>query len=219
MLPIRRSCQCLTNIALASFNKGQYENALRFFDKTLRRWGRRSDTNRLIIFSKVILDISLLFIRPYLPSLRRKKILDEHVNEFFDLVHKKDLVLVHVNPARCFVEWIRDPRESCKYDLSKLDVACVLHVGVSGLFSFAGFPRTADWFLNHAKNLAGHDKTLDQICLFHMTNWNNVAAGRWSEIRQIDKSLFETSLSSGFFWYAGAYLYFMLHKNSPWAIQ
>jgi class 3 adenylate cyclase len=196
------------NIALAYFNKGQFENALRFFDKIFRRWGRRPDTNRLIIFSKVILNISFLFIRPYLPSLRRKKIPDEHVNEFFDLASKKDMALLHVNPARSFVEQIRETRESCKYDLSKLDSSVVFHVGISGLFAFSGFLRMADWYLNHAKKLVRHDKTLEQIYLLFSVNFNNLVAGRWNEIRQIDKGLVETSLSSGFLWHVQVYLYF-----------
>jgi tetratricopeptide (TPR) repeat protein len=56
------------NIALAFFNKGQYANALEYFDRVLKRLGERSSKNQIIIAYRLISDFLNLIKNLYLPS-------------------------------------------------------------------------------------------------------------------------------------------------------
>ena len=127
------------NIALAYFNRGQYQNAVHYFDKVFVRWGRRSPKNQVSIIAKLAYDLLIILLRLRLPWTRRKRIPDQRVNEFFDLALKKDKALTVTNPRRFFTEMIGEFRESFKYDLTKLDVAAVFHLTTSGMFSLHGF--------------------------------------------------------------------------------
>ena len=108
------------NIALAYFNRGQYQNAVHYFDKVFVRWGRRSPKNQVGVIAKLVYDLMIILLKLYLPWTRLKRIPDQRVNEFFDLALKKDKALVLVNPRRRVTETIGEFRESLKYDLTEL---------------------------------------------------------------------------------------------------
>ena len=86
------------NLALAYFNKAQYQNALHYFDTLFGRWGRRKKTNRFTTKAKLIYDVLVSLLRLRFPWAGRKKIPDQHTQEVFDLALKKDKTLGIVHP-------------------------------------------------------------------------------------------------------------------------
>jgi class 3 adenylate cyclase/tetratricopeptide (TPR) repeat protein len=214
------------NIALAYFNKGRFRNAVHYFDKVFLRRGRRLPTSQASIMAKLAYDVLIIMLRLYLPSVRPKRIPDQRTNEFFDLAMKKDMALVPTNPRRCFAEMIGELRESFNYDLAKLNVAAVLHLGLSALFSMNGFIRMGDLLLRHSTHLADEKKTLDLVVSTLMTTIHRYIAGQWSEIPEYDKSLFETGAKNGLFSYVAPYSYwqgclktYQGKFNAAWALQ
>ena len=73
------------NLALAYHSRGQFREAVQYFDKVFVRWGRRAPGNRVSRMVKFAMDFLIILLRLYLPWTGRKKIADKRVNEFFDL--------------------------------------------------------------------------------------------------------------------------------------
>jgi len=196
------------NIAIAYFNKGQHQNAVHYFDKLFLRWRRRPPTSQASIMAKLAYDVSVAILRLRLPWLSRMQTPGQRVNEFFALATKKDRSLVLSNPRRCVTETIGEFRESFKYDLTKLDAAAAFHLSTGGMFSYAGFFRIADLVLEHAKNLVDEKRIPDLGCYQMVTTMHNYLAGKWTEIPEFDKSLFDAGTKNGLFWDMTAYSYF-----------
>ncbi|MGA2938957.1 MAG: adenylate/guanylate cyclase domain-containing protein [Syntrophobacteraceae bacterium] len=115
------------NIAVAHYNKCQYEDAVEYIDKVFIRMGKRSPKRKITRAIKLLYDKYIIILRIYLPWLGRKRTPDDSVNSYFDLTVKKSNALVHVDPQRGFVEHIGEMRESFRYDLSKLEAAGEIH--------------------------------------------------------------------------------------------
>ncbi len=195
------------NIGLAYFNKVQFKNALPHFDKVLLRWRRRPPTNKVGVVAKLAYDLAITLLRLYLPSISPKRIPDSRINQFFELAVMKDIALNQTNPRRCFTETIGDLRESLKYDLTKLDIAAVLHLTAGAVYSAAGFYRIAQKVLHDGGKLVDDNKIQDLVVLHAMTTVRNYYVGKWIEIPEYDKSLFDTAAKGGVFWYVAVYAY------------
>jgi len=194
------------NIALAYFNKGRYEEAAEYFDKVFERWGKRLPKSQVVRIAKLAYDWPILFLRLLFPSMGRKKSPDLRVNEFFDLAFKKDIALVHANPVKEFFEQIGEARETFKYDLEKLNIGAVFHLGTSTLFALTGFFRMGELHLGFAKTLMNDEKILDRLCYEMMKSYHDLFRGDWHEI-WCDTTLCDTGIKEGLFWYVCAYMW------------
>jgi class 3 adenylate cyclase len=88
------------NIALAFFSKGKDADAVEYFDKALARWGIKASNNIVFQVLNLLIDISVLLLKVYVPVKKGIKIPTEQDNETFDLCYKKAEALVQVNPWR-----------------------------------------------------------------------------------------------------------------------
>jgi tetratricopeptide (TPR) repeat protein len=195
------------NIALAYFNKGQYQNAVHYFDKVFLRWGRKVHANQFRVMAKLAYDMFIVLLRLHLPWIARKRIPDQRVNEFFDLAHKKDKALGVTNPQRTVLETIGEFRETFKYDLTKLHSAAVSHLFASGLFTATGLYGTAELVLRNAGKLMDGKRITDVATYQMVTTWLNSQGGKWNEIPNYSESLFDACTKSGLFWDVMAYSY------------
>jgi class 3 adenylate cyclase/tetratricopeptide (TPR) repeat protein len=193
------------NIALAYFNRGQYQNAVYYFDKVFSRWGRRPPTKQFSIMAKLVYDLLIILLGLHLPWTRRKRIPDQRTNEFFDLALKKDKALVVTNPRRLFTEEMGEFRESLKYDLARLHVAAVFHLVTSAVFATTGLFRMSGLLLRSGKDLVDEQKTPDVACYQMVNSMHNYGAGKWTEIPEYDLLLFGAATRDGLFWDMAAY--------------
>ena len=196
------------NIALAYFNKGQYEDAARNFDKVFQRWGRRQPKSLVGRIAKLAFDWPVLFLRLLLPSMGRKRYPDQRVNEFFDLAFKKDIALVHADPMKEFFEQIGEARESMRWDLSKMDIGAVFHLGTSTLFAYTGFFRMGSMHLKYAKGLVDGRKTLDRVADNWFTFFHQYATGQWNAMAHCDTASCDDGLKEGLYWYVACHQVF-----------
>jgi class 3 adenylate cyclase/tetratricopeptide (TPR) repeat protein len=126
------------NIALAFFNKGQYENAVKYFDSVLERWGERSPKSKIIMGFKLIYDLLSVIANLYFPLRKARKIPSKRDNEIFDLSYKRAITLVHLDPKRCFFEFLRTIKRLNKFNIAKVENGVGMWMSASGLFSWAG---------------------------------------------------------------------------------
>ena len=197
------------NIALALFNKGQYESALTYFDGVLERWGAGSPKNKMIIIFKLIFDLLNLIRNLYLPIRKRRKFPTVRDNEIFDLMYKRSLVLVDLNPQRCFVEYLSALKRLNKFDIAQIENGVAMWTGASGLFSWTGFSfKLSKKILDHAKTSIDKNdvKHIFYFDLFELLY--KAHTGNWRGIKEYDESLVEFNLRIGEFWHVSTYLIF-----------
>jgi tetratricopeptide (TPR) repeat protein/type II secretory pathway predicted ATPase ExeA len=196
------------NIATAYFNKGQYENALTYFDSVLAHWRirypKRSASVLFILFYHLISLIVIL----YFPSIRPKKIPNQRVNDFFNLVWEKDITLVHVNPKRSFTEQIGELVGLFRYDISKVDIGTEFLLGSGTLFCWTGFFKPGKKLLAHAEHFVKPGNNTHQIAYHFFSTVCNYTSGSWSDIKSYDDTLTEFGLTQGEFWYSACYIFF-----------
>ncbi|NIS16827.1 MAG: AAA family ATPase, partial [Phycisphaerae bacterium] len=178
------------NIALAFFNKGQYENAVKYFDSVLERWGAGSPKNRAIMIFKLIYDLLGVIASLYLPFRRAKKMPGKRDNEIFDLSYKKAITLVHLDPKRCFFEFLSTLKRLNKFDIAKIENGFGMWISASGLFSWTGISfKLSKKILDYAKTAI--DKSdIKQIFYYDLFELlHNCYTGNWFNVKEYDENL------------------------------
>ncbi len=195
------------NIALAFFNKGQYENALKYFDSVLERWGAGSPKNRIIRAFKLIYDLLSVITSLYLPIKKTRKFPTRRDNEIFDLSYKRALALVDLDPQRCFIEFLSTLKRLNKFDIAKIDNGVGMWMSASGLFSWTGISfKLSKKIIDYAKEAIDKNdiKQTFYYDLFELLYKS--PTGNWSNVKEYDENLVDFNLRIGEFWHVSTYL-------------
>ncbi|UCH06966.1 MAG: AAA family ATPase [Deltaproteobacteria bacterium] len=197
------------NIVIASFNKGQWKNALKYIDIVLERWGAGSPKNRIIIIVKLIYDLLGVIINLYLPSKRARKPPDRRDNEIFDLSYKKAISLVEIDPKRCFIEYISTLKRLTRFDISAIENGVGMWISASGLFSWTGISfRLSKKMLDYNKDIINKEnsKEIFYYELFELIH--NTLEGSWLDVNECNDNLVAGNLRIGEIWHVALYLLF-----------
>jgi tetratricopeptide (TPR) repeat protein len=202
------------NIALAFFNKGQYANALEYFDRVLKRLGERSSKNQIIIAYRLISDFLNLIKNLYLPSKKATKIASKNDNEIFDLCYKRATLLVYVDPKRCFIEYLRALTMLNKFDITKIENRAQIWLSASGLFSSTGISfKISKKILVYAKGIIKKNDIKDLLYYNLFELLQNFYTGNWHEIKEYDENLVDLNLGIGASWHLLTYIVFHCFKT------
>ena len=197
------------NIALALYNKGQLENALEYFDRVLQRWGAGSSKNRIIIIFKVTCDFFSVIMNLYLPSKRIKKAPEKRENEVFDLRYKKAVSLVHLDPERCFIEFLSTLNKLGKFDISKIENGIGMWLSGSGLFSWTGISfKLSKKMLDYNKSIVNENDSKEILYYDLFELLYETFVGNWQDVKEYDENLVTLNLRIGEFWHVSTYLLF-----------
>jgi class 3 adenylate cyclase len=197
------------NIGLAFFNKGQYAKAIEHFDSVLERWGEGSPKSKIIIAFKAICDLLNLITKLYLPSKKARKTPNKSDNEIFDLIQKRVISLIYLDPRRFFIETLMMLKKINEFDVTKIENGVSMYTGASALFSWTGISlRLSKKALEHAKNFINENdiKELFYYDLFDLIY--NFLTGDWRNVREYDESLLDLNLRMGEFWQVSTYILF-----------
>ncbi len=196
------------NIAIAYYNRVEHDKALSYFDKVFQCWEKRSSNSKLSILSKLANICSVIWFRQNFPDWGKKRIPDQRVNMFFDLVQKKARSLMYINPMRMFMESIGECRESLNYDLNKLDNAAGVHLSTGGVLCVVGFLRIGELVLANAVKLVNKLKAKDFVMYNNVLTVSNYIIGKWSLIPAYEDSVSTLALKNGFFGISRPITYF-----------
>jgi class 3 adenylate cyclase/tetratricopeptide (TPR) repeat protein len=195
------------NIALAFFNKGQYENALQYFDRVFERWGAGSPKNIVFIIFKLIYELISIIINLYFPSKKEKKTPQKRENEIFDLSYKKSITLVELDPQRCFFEFISTLKKLTKYDITQIENGIGMWMSGSGLFSWTGMSfKLSRKILDYNKNIINKNNAKQVLYYDLFELLHNSATGNWLNTKAYDENLVSYNLNIGEFWHVATYL-------------
>ena len=197
------------NIALAFFNKGQYANALEYFDKVLKHLGERSSKNQVVVIFKLISDLLNLIKNLYLPSKKVRKLPGIKTNEFFDLHYKRSVLLVYVDNKRCFIEYLKALKRLNKFDITKIENGAEIWLSTNGLFSWTGISfKLSKKILDYTKGIIKKNDIKDLLYYNLFELLYNFFTGNWHEIKEYDENLVELNLRIGASWHLLTYIAF-----------
>jgi class 3 adenylate cyclase/tetratricopeptide (TPR) repeat protein len=195
------------NIALALFNKGEFEDALKYFDNVLKRWGLKPLQNKILVLIKLVFDLLKLIPKLYFPSTKSAKIPDSRDNEIFNLSYKRGQTLAFLNPMRQFAEGISIIKKSLGFDLRKLEYGYDLLLAGCGLFCFTGFSFSlSNRFLKYADIIEDKKKFKELFAFKLYKLLLDCMAGNWDDIQDYDESILDQSLKIGQFWEVSTYI-------------
>ena len=197
------------NIALAFFNKGQYANALEYFDRVLKRLGERSSKNKIIIIFKLITDILNLIKNLYLPSIKARKIPDKRDIEILNLSYKRAISLVFLDPKRYIIETLRIHKKLNKFDIARVENGVLIWITAGGFFSWTGISfKISKKILDYAKDIINKNDIRLLLYYDFLALVYNIFAGNWSEIKEYNEDLVNLNLETGETWNVSTYILF-----------
>ncbi|MFX0198861.1 MAG: AAA family ATPase, partial [Candidatus Hodarchaeota archaeon] len=198
------------NIAFASYNKGQFENTIKYIDSVLERWGAGSPKNRIIIAFKLIYDLLTVITNLYLPSKKATNTPDKRDNEIFDLSYKKAISLVPLDPKRCFIEFVSTLKRLTKFDIGKVENGVGMWMSGSGLFCWTAVSfRLSKKILDYNKDIINKNDIREVFYYDLFELMYNLFVGNWLSVEEYDENLVALNLRIGESWHVSLYL--LLH--------
>ena len=197
------------NIALAFYNKGQLEDAIEYFERVLERWGVGSPKNNIIITIRIIFNLLSVIFNLYFPSKKVKKFAEKREMEIFDFRYKKAVSLVHLDPEKCFTEFLGTLNKLSKFDITKIENGIGMWMSGSGLFSWTGISfRLSKKMLDYNKDHINKNDFREVLYFNLFDLLYKTLVGSWSEVKNYDENLVELNLRFGEFWHTSTYLLF-----------
>jgi len=185
------------NIALALYNRGQYEEAVEYFDRALDYYWEKP---RLTVLAPLRLLSSFLgFLTALcLPSLKFKKDPSPGDAESVELYYKKCKALAIIDPRKFFMESLYICGEITRFDLTKLESGLEMFMGASSLFSFTGLSFCLSRkILDTVKPLLDRSDPQKLILYDFLDTIHNYFEGNWKDIKGYDDELVKRTLDMG----------------------
>jgi len=196
------------NIANALFNKGEFEDAMDYFDRALKRWGIRPPKNKILVVAKALFDLFVVILKLYVASKKSRKVPTQKDRDIFNLSRKKCLALAILNPMRMVAEVLGDIKRILKFDLGKIESGYDTLLSGVGIFSATGLSyRIGNMFLNYGERSIDKNNPRELFQLKVHRDIQNYYSGRWDDIQDYDESLTDENLRIGLFWEISYYLF------------
>ena len=196
------------NIALALYNRGQHQEAIKHFDKALDHYWGKLPRGRISVAIKLLSAFLHFLIALYLPSLKFRKTPAEPDIEIFELFTKKIRSVSLIDAKRFFVEYFYLFRFISSFDFRKFKEGPGFSAAVSALLSYSGIS-----FVLSRKVLDGFKKAISKNDVVNYTMYKISETvylflrGNWKELEDYDDGLVDSNCMIGQIYDASQYLY------------
>ncbi|UCB46953.1 MAG: AAA family ATPase [Spirochaetota bacterium] len=126
------------NIASALYNKGQFVEAIEYFDRVLSHYGMPVPKTLLIVVCKFIAGFINLLISLYLPLIKWKKNPTKLDNEIINLYFKKLQSTTDIDPKKLVLGTSFLANKITKYDISKVVNGIEIITSGGGMLTYSG---------------------------------------------------------------------------------
>jgi tetratricopeptide (TPR) repeat protein len=196
------------NIALALYNRGQYDEAVEYFDKALNFYWGKAPPNAISATFKFLSALLHFIVALYLSSLKFRGLPTQRDKTVADLFYKKCKALAIINPKRFFIESLYAYKEITNFDLTKFELGLQIFMGASALFSFTGISfRLSRKVLDSAKHTVHKANIRISIIYDLLETIHNFIEGNWKAIKDYDDALVNKNLDRGEIYDASQHLY------------
>ena len=186
------------SISLAFYNKGQYIEAIEYFDKVLTHFGEKVPKRLPSVIFMFILCFFDFLISLYIPSLKWKKHPNKTDIEIINLFEKKINALGQTNVKRMFIETFYINRKFTGFVLEELENGVGLWAGLSAIFAYSGISfRLSKRILEFCKEKINKDE-IKSVLYYELSSlMHTYYNGNWDRIGELDGNLVERGLSIG----------------------
>ncbi len=196
------------NIALALYNRGQHQEAIKYFDKALDYYWGKLPKGGVLVAIKLLSAFLHFLVALYLPFLKFRKTPRERDIEVVDLFFKKNKSLSIIDAKRFFIESFYLFKFISAFDLRKFEDGTGIIVTASALFSYSGISFTLsrkvlDTIKGSATQGDVRNYTKYEIC----ETVHHFLGGHWKALKDYDTDLVGKSCRIGEIYDASQYLY------------
>jgi tetratricopeptide (TPR) repeat protein len=196
------------NIALGLYNRGQHQEAVKYFDKALDYYWGKLPKGAVFVAIKLLSAVLHFLVALYLPSLKFRKTPTERDIEIFELFAKKIRSVSLIDAKRFFVEYFYLFRFISSFDFRKFKDGPGFSAAVSALLSYSGIS-----FVLSRKALDGFKKDISKNDVANYTMYKISETvylflrGNWKELKDYDDGLVDSNCMIGEIYDASQYLY------------
>ncbi|MEJ2364325.1 MAG: AAA family ATPase [Deltaproteobacteria bacterium] len=196
------------NIALALYNRGQYDEALEYFDRALNHYWGPLPKNPVSAAYKFTLGFIHFLVSIYLPVFKYRRTPTVRDNESIDLFFKKLKILVVLNPKKFFIQSFYFNRRVTEFDLNQIESGPGILVGASSFFSFTGISfKLSAKLHDFLQNKVAEDDIKSLVVYDFCHTLHNYLEGNWGAIKDYDEDLMNKCLDMGEIYFAAQHLY------------
>ena len=196
------------NIALALYNRGQHQEAIKHFDKVLDHYLGKLPNGRALVAIKLLSAFLHLLMALYLPSLKFRKAPAERDIEIVDLFFKKINSLSLTNAKRFFVEYFYLFRFISSFDLRKFKEGYGIFVMASALFAYSGISfALSRKVLEAVRNSVSKNDVINYTAYEICETVHDFLGGNWKALKDYDDDLVDRNCRIGEIYNASQYLY------------
>jgi serine/threonine protein kinase/tetratricopeptide (TPR) repeat protein len=197
------------NIAIAFFNKGQYNEAVEYFDKAGAYYKQKLPKHRATTVIKFLLGFFNLLRCLYLPALTRIRNPTPTDKEIIGLYEKKSRALSIINPRRFFIESFYWIKRLIRSNLKEVEGGAGIYAMTSALFCYSGLSmRLSLKILKHIEKRVDLNDSKSLICARFAKLMHCYLAGDWDEVEEFDDHLLNLNLRIGEIFDTSNYLLF-----------
>ncbi|MBT6503349.1 MAG: hypothetical protein HOK67_25980, partial [Deltaproteobacteria bacterium] len=178
------------NIAIALYNKAQWQESVTYFDSVLARWGaplpKRGFLGMLKLGWHLLVLIKMIYLKS--PNSKRKSGVQE--NEAFELQYVAGQALPYVDSLRQFQVAMAIFTRAMKFDLSTTPMGPGYLVALANVFSCSGLSfRLSNRLLELWKNYEDIEDVWDSIQPTCHTSIAYYCQGAWKKIGDLEENL------------------------------
>jgi tetratricopeptide (TPR) repeat protein len=196
------------NIALALYNRGQHQEAIKHFDKALYYYWGKLPKGAVSVAIKLLPAFVHFLVALYLPSLKFRKTSTERDIEIVDLFFKKTNSVSLTNAKRFFIEYFYLFRFISSFDLRKFKEGNGIFVMSSALFAYSGISfALSRKVLDAARNSVSKNGVINSIMYEICETVHLFLGGNWKALKDYDDKLVDRSCRIGEIYWASQYLF------------
>jgi class 3 adenylate cyclase/predicted ATPase len=204
------------NIALALYNRGQFEEALEHFDHALEQLGQRVPRGGAVLQARFLRDLLEVLAQLYLPMPRRPRpSATPHQSEVIHVMFRRGLAQTTAAPTRFVYDSMAMIRALSKVDPMTVAESGGMYSGAVGIFSYGGVSfALGHRFLELARQVIEAGGSPELRLYFRFLNFlHHFLAGDWSQEREIDPQDLEENLRGGRLFEVTTYLGMLSEKR------
>lgn len=197
------------NIGIALYNKGQWQEAIKYFDSVSERWGaplpKRGRLGMLRLAWDLLVMIKVIYLK--LPSsIKSPEDRDEKIRELY---YRAATALAFYDHTRQLQVAMAIMRHLMKFDLSKIPRVSVYWAAIASVFSVGGLSfKLSNRLLEVSRQYrVGGDigERMQCVCFDTMVHH---CQGAWEKIEKLDEAQLNSSLKIGEISLSSLYLFF-----------
>jgi len=196
------------NIALALYNRGQHQEAVRHFDTALDHYWGKLPKGAVLVAVKLSSAFMHFLVALYLPFLKFRRTPTERDIEIVDLFFKKINSISLTNAKRFFIEYFYLFRFISSFDLRKLKGGYGIFAGASALFTYSGISfALSRKVLDSIKNSISKNDVINYTTYELCETLHHFLGGNWKALKDHDDDLVDRNCRIGEIYGVSQYLY------------